>query len=265
MDAAPRGGGTGVRRERRRTVGWGPRKYIGAMFRALVTGVMARTAAAVPARCAVCGAWPARPVCDVCVQRFAQPVPRCRRCALPVAPGIETCGACLQAPPPIDACHVAVSYGFPWAGCITRFKFQGETGWAPWLALLLRSTPWVEPALEAADRVLPMPLSPQRLQERGYNQAALLARHLAPDRFDDRLLLRIRHTPAQSGLDRAARLASVRGAFAVDPLRAAAVAGQRVVLIDDVMTSGASLHAAAAALRQAGAVHIVALAVARTD
>lgn len=243
----------------------GPRKYIGAMFRALVTGVMARTAAAVPARCAVCGAWPARPVCDLCVQRFAQPVPRCRRCALPVAPGVGTCGACLQAPPPLDACHVAVSYGFPWAGCITRFKFQGETGWAPWLALLLRSTPWVEPALEAADRVLPMPLSPQRLQERGYNQAALLARHLAPERFDDRLLLRIRHTPAQSGLDRAARLASVRGAFAVDPLRTAEVAGRRVVLVDDVMTSGATFHAAAAALRQAGAAHITALAVARTD
>ncbi|XAH26170.1 ComF family protein [Xylophilus sp. GW821-FHT01B05] len=225
----------------------------------------ARAGAAVPGHCAVCAAWPARPVCDACVQRFAQPVPRCNRCALRVAPGVAVCGGCLRTPPPLDACHAAVAYGYPWAACIAEFKFRGEAGWAHTLALLLRSTPWVEPALEAADLVLPMPLSRERLRERGFNQAALLAHRLAPRQCDASLLLRPRHTARQVGLDRAARLRSLRGAFAVDPLRVPALAGRRVVLVDDVMTTGASLYAAAAVLRQAGAAHVTGVVVARTD
>jgi len=255
----------------------GVAEYIDPMFRSLLAGAMSlaparalraawvRAGAAVPAHCAVCAAWPAHPVCEACVQRFAQPLPRCRRCALRVAPGVEVCGGCLHTPPPLDACHAAVAYGYPWAACIADFKFRGDAGWARPLALLLRSTPWVEPALEAADMVLPMPLSAQRLRERGFNQAALLAHQLAPGRCDTALLLRLRHTARQVGLDRAARLRSLRGAFAVDPLRAPALAGRRVVLVDDVMTTGASLHAAAAVLRQAGAARVTGLVVARTD
>ena len=128
----------------------------------------------------------------------------------------------------------------------------------------MRSTPWVEPALEQADLVVPMPLARERLAERGYNQALLLARHLAPDKTDATLLLRTRHTAAQSALTRAERLQNVQGAFAVEPLRAHELRGRRVVLVDDVMTTGASLRAAASALRLAGAAHITALVFART-
>ncbi len=85
---------------------------------------------------------------------------------------------------------------------------------------LLRSAPWVEPALEQADLVLPMPLAPARLRERGFNQALELARRLAPRKTDATLLLRTRDTPAQSGLARAERLRNLRGAFALEPLRA---------------------------------------------
>jgi len=230
------------------------------MFRRLFEGL----AAALPGQCAVCRAWPAQPVCEACVARFAQPRPRCRRCALPVAEGVAECGRCLNAPP-LDACHAALSYEYPWSALIAQYKFGGQAGWAGSFATLMRSAPWVEPALDQADLVLPMPLSRERLAERGFNQALVLARALAPRKAHAGLLLRVRHTLAQTALDRQARLANVRGAFAVEPLRAAQLRGQCVVLVDDVMTSGASLFAAAQALRQAGAARITGLVIARTD
>jgi len=231
----------------------------------MLRGLLARTLAGLPGRCEVCRAWPAQPLCEACIARFAQPQPRCRRCALPVPAGVAECGQCLRAPPPLDACHAAVSYAYPWSGLITRYKFHGQPGWAGSFALLLRSTPWVEPALERAGLVLPMPLSGPRLAERGFNQAWELARRLAPGRADAGLLLRVRDTPPQVALDRRARLANVRDAFALEPSRAAEVRGQQVVLVDDVMTSGASLFAAAQVLRAAGAQGVTALVIARTD
>lgn len=127
------------------------------------------------------------------------------------------------------------------------------------------SAPWAEDTLDAADWVLPIPLSAQRLAERGYNQAWLLARQLSPHKADAHLLLRTRDTPSQRSLPRADRLANLVGAFAVEPLRANQLRGKKVVLVDDVMTSGASLHSAARVLRQAGVARISALVLARTE
>jgi ComF family protein len=204
-------------------------------------------------------------VCDACVARFAQPISRCQTCALPVPANVPQCGACLRAPPPLDLCLAAVPYAYPWAGLVTRYKFESQPGWAATLALLLRSAPWVEPALEQADWLLPMPLSRERLQERGFNQSLMLARQLAPDKTRADWLLRIRHTLPQSALPRAQRLRNVDGAFAVDPLRQPELQGRRLVLVDDVMTSGASLFSAARELRRAGAAHITGLVFARTE
>lgn len=231
------------------------------MFRRLVDHI----AQQVPSQCAVCRAWPSRPVCDACVGRFAQPQPRCLRCALPVPAGVAECGACLKNPPPLDACFAAVTYAYPWSDCMARYKFHSDTGWAGTFASLLRSTPWVEPALEQAAWVLPMPLSRARLAHRGFNQALLLARRLAPATTRADLLLRIRDTPAQAELNRSDRLRNLRDAFAVEPRLAHVLKAQRVVLVDDVMTSGASLHAAATVLKRCGAAHVTALVVARTD
>jgi len=177
---------------------------------------------------------------------------------------VAVCGACLQNPPGFDACIAAVDYAYPWADALAQFKFRGDPGWARALATLMRSTPWMEPALEAADRVLAVPLSTGRLRERGFNQAALLARHLAAAKADHQSLLRLHATEAQSSLPRAERLRNLRGAFAIEPARAAALRGQRVVLIDDVMTTGATLHAATLALREAGVAHVTAAVLART-
>lgn len=224
-----------------------------------------RALAALPSQCLVCRAWPQAPLCEACVSHFGQPQSRCQTCALIVPPGVSHCADCLKTPPPLDACLAAVAYAFPWSNLIVDYKFGKQPGRANTLAMLLRSTPWVEPALEAADKVLPMPLSKTRLQSRGFNQALLLARHLAPDKTEARWLLRIRDTPAQSSLDRAERLVNLNGALALDPFLAPQIKGRRLVLVDDVMTSGASLHTAARVLRAAGAAHITAIVLARTE
>lgn len=222
-------------------------------------------AAAIPSRCHVCGRWPAEPVCEPCRERFGQPKQRCGRCALPVPAGVAACGNCLREPPPLDACHAAVSYAFPWSGLVSHYKFAQEPGWAATFARMLRATPGVADALSQACVVLPLPLAPARLAQRGFNQAAALARQLAPGKLDTGLLLRVRETPPQVSLGRKERQANVRGAFAVEPLRAAQLRGRRVVLVDDVMTSGASLFAAAEAVRGCGAAHVAAIVLARTD
>jgi ComF family protein len=182
-----------------------------------------------------------------------------------VPDGVETCGACLREPPPLEACFAAVSYAYPWSGLVARFKFAGEPGWAAALAERMLAIPGLQGELAQAQRVLPMPLARRRLAERGFNQALLLARQLAPERTEPRLLLRLRETGSQTALDRAERQRNVRGAFGIEPLRAAELRGARVLLVDDVMTSGASLQAAAAAVRQAGAARVAAVVLARTD
>ncbi|MDZ7938750.1 MAG: ComF family protein [Rhodoferax sp.] len=186
-------------------------------------------------------------------------------CALPLPTGIARCGACIRKPPPWDAALAAVPYAYPWPGLIQDFKFHRQPAWATAFSTLMRSAPWVEPALEAADIVMPLPLSAQRLQLRGFNQAWELARRLAPAKARTDLLLRIRDTPPQSSLPRQERLRSVQGAFAPEPRYQPSLNGQRVVLVDDVMTSGASLQAASTALRTAGVRHLTVLVFARTE
>lgn len=223
-----------------------------------------------PARCEVCRAWPARPVCGPCAGRFARAVPRCGRCALPLplplspAGSAAACPGCQRQPLPLDACVAALDYGYPWDGLVTRFKFHGEPGWAATFAALMRAAPGAAALLARADRVLPLPLAPARLAGRGYNQALALARHLAPGRVDAHSLWRCQDTAPQARLDRAGRQRNVAGAFAVRPESVLDLHGRSLLLVDDVMTSGASLAAAALALRRAGARRVTALVLART-
>lgn len=215
-----------------------------------------------PSLCRICQAWPSQPICEDCVQRFAQPVARCNTCAQRL--DTPLCIACQHTPPPLDVCLCAVDYAYPWVNAIAHFKFQADPGLGRHLADLLRHTPWVEPALETADRVIPMPLSAQRLRERGFNQAHELARHLAPSKTDAHTLLRHEHKRHQVGQGRAERLANVSGSFWIHPEHLQALRGERVLVVDDVMTTGASLFEAARALRAAGAAHITGLVFART-
>lgn len=243
-----------------------------------------RPAALLPtlaSQCAVCLSWPARRVCAPCVARFGQALARCSTCALALpadlsggrgSPSLQ-CATCLRQPPPLEACFAAMPYAYPWSDLVARYKFGGDPAWAAVFASLLLQVPGVRTALErlqAEDWLVPLPLSAQRLQSRGFNQAWELAKALAQQsgsaaQVDARLLLRIRDTPPQAQLKREARLRNVKGAFVVDPLRVQPLQGRRVLLVDDVMTSGASLFAAAQALRDAGATHVTALVFARTE
>ena len=238
----------------------------------------------IPSQCAVCRSWPATPVCTACLARFANNPLRCRCCALvlpealPIAAGTGTapiadvCIDCIRQPPPVDAALAALDYAYPWSGLISAYKFGEQTGWAPFFADLMCKAPGVIQALaslQAADLILPIPLSKQRLQTRGFNQAWELATELASQsrsaaRADSSLLLRVKNTRPQTELKREARLDNVKGAFQIDPLRIEELKGKRVVLIDDVMTSGASLFTAASILRAAGTAHITGIVLART-
>lgn len=219
---------------------------------------------AVPGWCAVCHAWPARALCDACTAEFGRRQARCTRCALPVPDEVDECGKCLASPPLLDACHAAVSYDFPWSSLVAQYKFKGEPGWARVFASLMRGSEALMQEIQRADIAVPMPLARERLAGRGFNQALELSRLLAPERTDAGLLLRIRNTPAQSTLERRARIENMQGAFALEPRRAGDARGKRIVLVDDVMTSGASLHSAARVLREGGASHVSAVVFART-
>lgn len=229
---------------------------------------LAQLAQHLPGRCMLCHAWPAPPLCPQCVEGFARPQPRCATCALPVPAGVERCGACLREPPPLHACVAAVDWAWPWTQCIARMKFSGQPGLAAPLADVLARTGGVAALLAGADALLPMPSSAQRMGERGYNPALLLARQLAalfPDAppVQRRWLLHPRHTPPQRTLPRKKRLKNLRGALAVNPRHAAEVQGKRLVLLDDVMTTGTSLHEAARTLLAAGAAQVSSIVLAR--
>lgn len=137
------------------------------------------------------------------------------------------------------------------------------------MADLMRHAPWVEPTLEAAHCIVAMPLSISRLRERGFNQAFELARRLAANKSSPYVLQRVPNNlndnVHQVGASREERLSLVQDAFWVPPEQIQHVRGQNVVIVDDVMTTGASLFEAARALRAVGAKHITGLVFARTE
>ncbi|WP_242346434.1 ComF family protein [Anaeromyxobacter terrae] len=216
-----------------------------------------------PPRCAACGgAVAAEPFCPVCGEAV-DPVPEgCLRCGLPGPDPL--CGACRADPPAFDAVRAGGLFGGPLADAIHAFKYGGRPALArPLGAWLARAAPLPPGAL-----VVSVPLARGRRIARGYDQAALLADALARaagarDRRLRGALLRTRETPPQVGRTRAERNRNVAGAFSA--ARPAELAGRDVVLVDDVVTTGATADAAARALKGAGARSVVVLALARAD
>jgi len=151
---------------------------------------------------------------------------------------------------------------------MARFKFHRQPQLARPLAALLARAAAVIQVIAQADCVLPIPMTSQRLAERGYNPAWLLTRQLtlklASPKARADVLLRIRESAPQRELRRRQRIHNLRGAFVVQPAHGAQVRQRRVVLVDDVMTTGATLREAARALRQAGAADVTAIVFART-
>ncbi|HEY0857084.1 MAG TPA: ComF family protein [Albitalea sp.] len=221
---------------------------------------------ALPTQCAICRDWGPQRLCAACCQRFIAAGPRCERCALAVPAGVTVCGACLTRPAPWRSALAAVDYTHPWDQLIAHFKFHAALDLAAALARCLGQA-WRLSGRAAPSLLLPVPLSAQRLRERGYNQAWELARRVASRigcPADSRLLLRIRDTPHQLALPIDRRGANVRGAFAVDPLRLDALRGRSVTVLDDVMTTGATATEITRVLQQAGAAEVHWWVLART-
>ncbi|MGS5085447.1 ComF family protein [Hydrogenophaga sp. A37] len=167
----------------------------------------------------------------------------------------------------IRRCVAAVDYGYPWDALIARFKFRGEPGWAAVLAEPMLEQALAHDLLHANVLLVPIPVTSNRLAERGYNQAweltKVLRRRTGRAALAD-ALVRVIHAPDQHQLSKAQRLNNLRGAFAAHPDHVPRLAGAHVVLVDDVRTTGATLNSAALALQQVGVADIAALVLART-
>jgi ComF family protein len=179
---------------------------------------------------------------------------------------VDACGGCLRAPPAWDRTITLADYDGPWPALITALKFHQQVELASALANGL-ATAVCRSDGPRPDLLVPVPLSPSRLRERGFNQAWELAR-----RIGRRLgvpaspipLQRVRDTAHQIGKSRAERERNLRDAFWVQPRRSVPMAGRRLALIDDVLTTGATAQAAALALRRAGAAAVDLWVLART-
>ena len=216
-----------------------------------------------PGQCELCRRWQRTGgLCADCAP--PDPSPRCNGCGLRLARDGLRCGACQAAPQPFERACCAVDYGHPWDRLIAAFKYHGRVELA--VVLASRMLDGLDaPARAWPDVVLPVPLAPTRLAERGYNQAWELARRVAAQvgrPVNTHALVRQREAAPQAGLTRAQRQRNLAGAFRV--ARPADVHGQRIALVDDVLTTGATAAAATQALLDAGAAAVQVWALART-
>jgi len=181
---------------------------------------------------------------------------RCPQCALPTDEG-RLCGACLADRPRYDRVSAAFAYAWPLAPLIQRYKYGGNLALAPLFAHALTRN-----LASGADLIIPMPLAPARLRGRGFNQALEIARvvsRLTRVALATDACRRVRDNTPQASLPWNERAKNVRGAFVCD----ADLSGLSVAVIDDVMTTGATLNELARNLRQAGAIEIQGWMVAR--
>lgn len=223
-----------------------------------------------PTNCRICKSWGASILCGDCLKRFASPQQRCQRCGLAL-PGMEvppwTCGDCMAHPPVWRRAVCAQDYAFPWSDLVGDFKFKEDVALARLLAQQLATALRQTPQALDVDLVLPVPLSATRLQERGFNQSWELARRLGRTfglACDADLLQRPVDTAHQVDLSLQERDRNLRGAFMVAPDQQRQVAGRRVAVVDDVMTTGATLREATRTLLLAGARSVDVWTVART-
>lgn len=215
--------------------------------------------ALLPLRCLVCQAPGAAglDLCAACAADLPWNDPACARCGLPLPVAEPACGACLRRAPPFDACLATFRYGPPLDRLLPRLKYHGDlAAGALVAALMLQRLQAVSAAHALPEALVPVPLHPARLGRRGYNQALELARPLARAfaiPVQPELLRRTRATAAQTELGADARRSNVRGAFAAS---AGVMVPAHVALVDDTMTTGATVAECARALRAAGCTRV---------
>lgn len=214
-----------------------------------------------PAHCLLCGNNAESVLCAACIDDLPPlPAQRCPRCAEATTHG-EHCGRCLAHPPAYDGVLAAYRYDFPIDRLVHALKYGGQLALAEWFAGQIVGQ--CENGDIGMDIVIPMPLHHARLCERGFNQSAEIARAIA-SRLGLPILLdtcrRTRQTQSQADLPLKERAANVRGAFECQ----SELSGRRVLLVDDVMTTGATMDECARTLRMHGASSVVAACLART-
>jgi ComF family protein len=200
-----------------------------------------------------------RLLCAACERELPATASACPRCAL-AGPSDAECGACIADPPHYDASCAAFIYAYPVDALIQALKYGGQLALAGLFAHKLYQR--VGKAA-GVDLIVPLPLHPARLAERGFNQAVEIARALAREsgiRMDAHLARRVRYTSPQTGLPWRERTANVRQAFNCER----DLAGLSVAVIDDVMTTGATLNEFARTLKKSGAKRVQNWVVART-
>lgn len=209
----------------------------------------------------------AHPLCSACEGELPWLGGHCNVCALPLPATGLTCGACQKRPPAFARVEAAWRYAFPVDSLITRFKHQAQWPMGRLLAELLShhlQHAFAE-GLSRPDLLLPVPLGRKRLRSRGFNQAGMLADWLGNNLqlpVQDRWLLRPQEGAHQQELDAAARKRNLRQAFALTPT--AAVRDRHVAVIDDVLTTGATVEALSRLLLKAGAKRVDVYCLART-
>ena len=200
-------------------------------------------------------------VCEACARALPnRPPSACPRCGLPGLDG-GCCAACEREKPAYDATLALYDFVFPVDAMVHALKYRHRLSMASFFGAALAAR--AQDFGAHADLILPMPLHPRRLAERGFNQAVELARPLARVRglpLGLAVVSKLRDIPAQAGLDREARLRNPRGAFECD----VSLQGQRVIVVDDVMTTGATLGELARTLKRQGASWVGNVVVART-
>lgn len=220
-----------------------------------------------PSQCVVCQSWPAQVVCQACWARFK---PNAQ--AKGLQGRIERAGLAWN-------WSAALPYHYPWDGVIARFKFQQQIGLASHLAHLMLRCQTILNLIEGADYLLAVPIHAERLAQRGYNQSHLLALALTKAYARSTLkrnpsaaepialagaLLRLQAGLDQVGLSEHERWRNVKNQFMLQPEFSEALRGRRLLLVDDIMTTGATLHACMQALQPAQAATIDALTLAKT-
>jgi ComF family protein len=213
---------------------------------------------ALPQQCVLCAAPDiGQALCADCYSHLPWlDTVRCPQCALPTGDA-SLCGACLAHRPRFDGVSAAFAYAWPLAPLIHHYKYAGNLALAPLLAQAL-----TEKLASSADLIIPMPLAPARLRSRGFNQALEIARvvsRLTRVPLASDACRRVRDSTPQALLPWNERAKNIRGAFVCD----ADLSGMRVAVIDDVMTTGATLNELARNVRQAGAIEIQGWMVAR--
>jgi ComF family protein len=199
-------------------------------------------------------------ICPACLEDMPWHHPStCPQCALP-AYDDQLCGNCLQSPPAFDRTRALFRYDYPLDAMLQSYKYQQALHIAKTFSRMMHDR---FSNSNHYNRIIPMPLHPKRLAERGFNQSLEIAKLLTKSLhipLDTTSCSRIKYTPPQASLPLKTRIKNMRGAFHCEQ----DLSGQRIILLDDVMTTGASLHELATTVKSAGASHVECWVVART-